>query len=351
MSNVDEFAEKRADHINVEAVEWALRHERGAWSHPERTAFESWYAADLRHVRAYRNALRTLGELTLLRQVPDFSGPLPTVTWRERTALALAPLGSLICLPRARIVFATAAAVAAALILLGRLCFHTSAYETAVGEARAVTLEDGTRVTLGAGSRIEINFAKAKRGVILAHGEAYFEVAKNPARPFVVTAGETVVRVVGTKFDVHRGAREVRVSVLEGAVQVYQPDEQASSRLVTQSAVNSQEVDTVTAGQEIIARGRGSPQDARVTAIVQPETWQSGRLDYNGANLREVVADVTRYYPAGIKLESEDLGDLKVTTSFRPSQLDKMVDTLTLALPIEVERQGSGTLVLRWRRK
>ena len=152
--------------------------------------------------------------------------------------------------------------------------------------------------------------------------------------------------IAGTKFDVHRSAQDVRVAVLEGVVEVFHPDDPPSG----QAAEARNSIKTIVAGQELVAPLHGSLARVQAVALPQPETWRSLRLSYDGATLREVVADANRYYPPGVAIDSPDIDDLKVTMSYRPSQVDEMVDTLRLALPIDVRRENSGRLVLSRRR-
>jgi transmembrane sensor len=348
MTAADSLNQASADRVDREAVAWAMRHENGEWSDRDAADFEQWCAADPRHPAAYRDAVRTLSDLSTMGQMEEFADLMPGPAPRERLLLAFDSLRTMIARPRVRAVWAMAAAAALALIV--HVYFSASVYTTGIGEIRTVTLEDGTVVTLSAASRIDVAFSKAERHVNLARGEAFFAVTKNPVRPFIVAVGETVVRVVGTKFDVHRGPEDVRVAVLEGVVEVRHPADRIAGASGSQNDTNQEVVDTLAAGRQIIAPRRGSRQKSLVTQVTQLGGWRSGRLDYDGATLREVIADINRYYPAGVELESEDLGNLKVTSSFRPSQIDQMIDGLTLALPIEVERREDGEFILRRRR-
>ena len=92
--------------------------------------------------------------------------------------------------------------------------------QTAAGQNQAFILADGSRLNLGADTRIEVRFGATSRQINLARGEAFFAVAKDHARPFTVRAGEASVTAVGTQFSVNRGARQVVVAVIEGQVLV-----------------------------------------------------------------------------------------------------------------------------------
>lgn len=93
-------------------------------------------------------------------------------------------------------------------------------YETALGEHRTVVLDDGSRVDLNTATHLTVHLSRDRRAVALETGEVLFEVAPDPARPFVVTAGALRIRDIGTRFDVDRRPERVTVAVLEGRVQI-----------------------------------------------------------------------------------------------------------------------------------
>jgi transmembrane sensor len=192
-------------------------------------------------------------------------------------------------------------------------------YATQLGEVRAIQLPDGSSLTLGAYSRATVKISATERRVKLNRGEAYFEVAKDAARPFFVDAESAAVRVVGTRFDVRLGSSRVRISVDEGAV-----------------AVNDRPA-AVNGGQriEVLPNGRltePTPIDEGETAA-----WREGRLVYDGAPLSEVVADLSRYRST-VTLKSPAAGELRVTAGLRVEQIDQFVDRLPDILPVRVTR-------------
>lgn len=330
-------ARKAWDVIKTEAADWALRSE-ASFSAPERAAFEAWRLADPRHDFAYQHALAACQDLRALSQIEELNGLAGVPTLRERAigwSRLLPGLYWLAVRPQRR--FGAAVAIGAAAALFVAL-MGPPVYETPVAELRAVTLDDGSVVTLGANSRLEMHFTASERRVTLDRGDAFFAVTKDASRPFVVTAGDTIVRVVGTKFDVRRGADDVRVAVVEGVVEVARPVPQAKA-----------DIHTLTAGQELIAARQGMRTETRVAKLAEPAAWRSGRLDYSSASLRQLIADANRYYAPGIELASDDLGDLQVTTSFRASQVDKMVESLADVLPLEASRRPDGRIILRAR--
>ncbi len=323
------------DAVKAQAADWAVR-TQGVLSRAEREAFETWRAADTRHEYAYQSAVAACEDLATLANVPGARSLLGAPSWRERVIALLRnlpPIHWLALRPERRL--AGGMAVAALVLLALNLPTRSPVYETQTAELRAVTLGDGSVVTLSANSRLVTDFTRSERRVALTRGDAFFAVTKDPARPFLVTAGDTMVRVVGTKFDVKQNAEEVRVAVVEGVVEV---GERTSS-------VNSQ---VITVGQQITATRHGNKMEFRVSELTLPAAAaRSLRLDYNGAKLRDIIADANKYYPPGVELSSDNLGDLLVTTSFRSTQVDKMVDSLVDILPVEVAHDADGRIIIR----
>lgn len=216
-------------------------------------------------------------------------------------------------------------------------------YATATAEVRAVRLPDGSLVTLGPRSELAVAFSDAERRVRLSGGEAFFEVAKNPARPFIVAAGDTVVRVLGTKFDVNASSDTVRVAVLEGRVQVARRTQGLLPR-------TPQPIATLAAGEAIAVPAAARTDTAApspAVAAAEPGSWREGRRSYDDVPLAEVIADANRYYAHEIRLADPALGHQRVTTSFRSGQIDQMLDTLDGAPTLSVERQADGSVLIR----
>ena len=323
------------DAVKSQAADWAVRGQTSL-SRAEREMFEAWLNADARHAYAYDAAFVACEDLAALADVPEARVLLGTPSWRERVIALLRnlpPVHWLAVRPQRRLAGGMVLAALALFVLNPPT--RSPVYETQTAELRAVTLADGSIVTLSGNSRLETNFTRGERRVALTRGDAFFAVTKDPSRPFLVTAGETVVRVVGTKFDVKQSAEEVRVAVVEGVVEVGERASPAHPQ-------------TITVGQQITAARHGNKMEFRVSELTPPTTAaRSLRLDYNGAKLRDIIADANRYYAPGVELSSDNLGDLLVTTSFRSTQVDKMVDSLVEILPVEVDHDVDGRIVIR----
>lgn len=323
--------------------------EANAWlvhlASPEATAqsrarYAAWRAAAPAHEAAAQEAERLWGELGEWQSLAALE-PLEAATWKERLVALAAAAGDLFARKWARrLLPAGAAALVLFFLWSGGVSPWSSktAYATATAELRQVTLADGSVVTLGAQSALTVHFTEQERRVVLQGGEAFFAVKGEAARPFLVAVEDTLVRVVGTKFNIRHTEDQVRVSVLEGVVEVFHDEDQLAGEATPQR---------LTAGQEVIAaQGAGL---AAVSAIgaAPPDAWRAGRLIYADAALAEVVADANRYYDGHIEIADPALKELRVTTAFRTDQVAEMIVSLELTLPLAAESTDDGNVLLR----
>nr|WP_277602558.1 FecR domain-containing protein [Parahaliea mediterranea] len=214
-------------------------------------------------------------------------------------------------------------------------------YSSGTGEVRVVRLEDGSAVILGADSALRVELTATQRRVRLLRGEAFFDVARDEQRPFLVRVDDVAVRVLGTRFEVHKGVAATRVMVEHGLVTVQAP---APGR----NGESSHDGDTalLLAAGEAAVRAPGDSW-ARLGPGRSPTTgWRDGRLAYDGAPLREVIADANRYYDQVIVLADPELGDLRVTASFRAREIDQLIGVLEGAVGVRAERVADGRLML-----
>jgi transmembrane sensor len=192
-------------------------------------------------------------------------------------------------------------------------------YATAKGERRDIVLSDGTRVALGAASRLEVMMQRDRRELTLASGEAAFSVVHDTSRPFVVHVGDRDLRDVGTEFDVVRENGMIRVAVREGMVAVTRPGIDRSLSLGPGSSLRHKE------GSSDTVVMAANPEEAF--------SWRTGRLIYRDRPLSEVVADLTRYGADEVRVTGP-AADLKFTGVLAVDNQPSMVRRLTSLLPV-----------------
>jgi len=194
-----------------------------------------------------------------------------------------------------------------------------------------VVLPDGSVVFQHKGSRISYpeKMDGDTREVTLA-GEAYFEVVKDPARPFLIRAGQTITRVVGTSFDVRGGQDTVIVTVLTGRVMLMQKD-QAKSVMLTPGQ----------RGTYSAAQGLTKIENDDVNFL----SWQTGVLTFDNTPLAQVVHDLTRHFGQPIELQSPAVNACTWTSVHTRQTLDDILNELEVALSIKVTRAGHKIIV------
>ncbi len=270
---------------------------------------------------------------------------------RQRTAVAVAAvllMGSVLWRPWDR---TTEPAVA-----------NTIARDAKVLRPAQRTLPDGTHVELNAGAEIEVDFSGPLRRVVLRRGEGHFQVAKDPLRPFVVSAGEIEVRAVGTAFAVDRAARGVEVLVTEGRVAVEQPAATAGTASVSEPASPARPptaMGTLDAGgRMVVTRSTDQPTApllSEVTtvspqAIEQRLAWRVPRLEFSATPLARAVVlfneEAARRGDERLVLGDPALGRVLLSGVLRADDIESLLRLLEGEFQIRAERQG-GTFVLR----
>lgn len=212
-------------------------------------------------------------------------------------------------------------------------------FRTAVGQHSTITLEDGSSVELNADSLLRVDYSDGRRQLALLHGQALFDVAHDPGRPFVVAAGGQRIVALGTSFDVRLRSGEMRVTLIEGEIAVERVEEDSE---------RTPEVRHLTAGQQLVAAG-ARPFEIRAAAADEAVGWRTGRLLFSDEPLGDVVEEVNLYSHKKVVLADPALRDLRVSGVFRVGATDGFANALELTFPVETEREADGDVIVRWR--
>lgn len=328
--------------IGLKAAEWLIMRDRGLTA-AEQDQFLQWLAADPRHGEWFARQQRTWRDFNQLADWrPEHSSePNPDLLARpKRAGRWLAWSGSL----------AAAAGIAIALAVWQPWQRGTPTWSTAITTPPAGghrVLEDGSVAELNRGAEIEVQFAPDERRVRLVRGEAHFTVAKNPQRPFIVSAGAIKVCAVGTAFDVRLETRGVEVLVTEGRVQVNRHEPTASAPEPV--------VPSLAAGQRTVVSFSPSDPPPRVIDVSAEEmarrlAWQPQLLDFSSTSLATVVAEFNLRSAGaqGVQLVIADaeLGAVPIVASFRSDNVEAFVRLLELTAGVRAERRGENEIVL-----
>lgn len=327
-----------AEAIEAEARDWVLKLFKAPNDGVLAARCTAWRSRDPRYEAAFLAAERLWAGIgrTSVATSDDWRREAEQLEVAARRSLG----GRLRATPW-RVVVPTALAACLALAVFTPMALRAPQVQviTPKGGTRQVALVDGSHVFVGADSKIAVSFDQKSRRVNLARGEAFFEVAHDPSRPFTVVAGDAEVRVTGTKFDVKHVDGKVVVTVLEGRVEVRRHailsvlHEAAPERVLTAGDLSQ------------LADNAGFTPQVRVNPA-EAGAWRAGRLSYADTPLADVIADANRYSATPIRLASPEVGEMRVTTSFRAGAVDQFVADLAQALPVQTAKDPDGTLVI-----
>jgi len=202
-------------------------------------------------------------------------------------------------------------------------------YETRTGERAVVRLEDGSVLHLNTASKVSVRFAADVRRISLDRGEAFFDVAHDGRRPFLVSAGVADVRAVGTRFDVRRDGGQTRVTLVQGVVGVSQAGRSWTLRPNQQLSLG--------------AGGAAAPQALDAASAT---SWTGGRLTFHETPLAEAVAEVNRYSEAKIDLAAPGYGGLRVNGVFDAGDTGAFVAAVTTLFPLKAQSARGGVVLL-----
>ena len=306
--------------IRDEAAGWYARLNKTTISHETLRAFREW-RSDERHAEAYAEIDAFWRRIGKLRQDEEIQRAAGEAIGRADAKKGHMPRpGGKTLSAAALVVLLSIGTTMAWPHLFGRT------FETAPAEQRLIRLADGSRLRLDADSRARVRLSAERRDVELLAGRAFFEVAPDPDRPFVVRADGTAVRAIGTRFEVGRQAGAVEVTLVEGKVRV---EADGAARALT-----------LAPGDQVrIAAPSAPPRLARVDAQAQT-SWTTGRLVFRDQPLAEAVAEVNRYGEARIVLADPDLAGRRVSGVFDTGDTEAFVGAVSALYGLKAERDG-----------
>ena len=203
-------------------------------------------------------------------------------------------------------------------------------YRTAAGMLEEVPLADGSRATLSGGSVVGVALSRRERDIDLSRGEAFFAVAKDADRPFVVHVGMREVVAVGTRFAVRRDAAGLRVVVTEGLVRLESAGTNAPDRFST-TFLPAGSVAVIDANGASVRFG--TPDEAE-----RMLSWRSGVLAFRDTPLAAAAAEFNRYGAKRIVMGDAQVATLRVGGNFNWANAYGFVRLLEAGFPVMAER-------------
>src|SRR5258708_947149 len=316
--SIQETAREVAD----QAAEWATRIDGGSIDPGTEDALQRWLDGDPRRKGAL---LRAEAALSFLDRGRALAGvvpkPQPRPVWIRRKLLFAG--------------FGLATGIAAVAILITA----PHRYDTRVGEIRQVPLSDGSLIAINTQSAVEVAMHPDVREVTLTRGEAWFKVAHDKNRPFIVSAGRIRVRAVGTAFSVHRHDEGAEVLVTEGAVETWTVGEE--ERRVR-----------VEAGSKAYVAEYEPPKPVEASAdIGRSLAWREGQIVLEGETLDDAVAQFNRYNTRKLVISDPGLAEEKLVGQFRATEPLTFAGAVAPTLGATVMEEGDPIRLSRARRR
>lgn len=313
----------RADDIEAQAAEWLAKRDGDNWTPQKQEEMDTWINAATAHRIAWlrlESVWRRADRLSSLYN-PECSA-VPATSTIKHYSWAIA----------AGVVLM----VGTAWITTISLREQPARYDTALGQSTSLALEDGTRVTLNTNTKLRAKLATARRVVWLDKGEAYFEVAHEAGRPFVVEAGSRRVTVLGTRFSVRRDDDdEIRVSVADGRVQVESTGEASAPSVLTRN-------DSLRAVGDIVQIKHNTEQQ-----IASNLSWRQGRLVLDQMTLQQATQEFNRYNKRQLIVTDPVAAQLRLGGSFNVDNIDGFARLLQQGMGLKIEQSGDNIKISR----
>lgn len=340
--------------VEAIAAAWFAKREGGAWSAADQAQLETWLESSTAHRIAFIRIV-TAWERTGRLNALGAGVPAGTIPPRDTWAFAPSSGGELYPAPfvakvsraharfpgltrfssRVRAIAASLAVGVAAATVWYFSTDLTNSYRTPVGAVATVPLSDGSKVTLNTDSEIHVELNPTMRRVKLDQGEAFFEVSRDTARPFVVEIADKRVIAVGTQFCVRRENNEIRVLVTEGRIWIERRGT-AAEAAQTHLAAGS-EARTLQTAVLI-----DQPAPAKLEQLL---SWRTGYIIFRDTALADAVAEFNRYSERKISIEDPAIAGIRVGGNFRTGDADSFLWLLQSGFPIKVE-QRSDRIIL-----
>jgi len=309
--------------IDSEATEWAVRSHTRALSAAEQAELDRWLEANPRHRGAY---LRAGAAWMDLDRLAAMAGPkeLPLA---DRPAKSSSPISRRVAL----------AASVVVMVLGGVSAWwahrHHNVYVSEAGQVRQVALADGSHMVLNTETRATVQYDDAHREIDLARGEGFFQVARDPVRPFVVRTGAISIRAIGTVFSVRSSHHRVDVTVSEGMVELVDnsnPDHVIRRRLGANEQATVEETH------------RFEVQRLEESEVSRRLGWREGLLDFEGQPLIEAVNEMNRRNHKHIVVDDPLLAARPVVGQFLANDPAGFAATVAVALGAQSVEQDDA---------
>ena len=351
MSNVFRFTRKPSSkQIEDEAAAWLIALDKEAPTRDTLREFHEWLDRGPQYKQVFEAAAETWSDLDRWSTYlyPETGGEVNTGPEADETRWRLGGPG-----------FAAASLVVAGLLIAVGMIFLSPAqqtdfvagYQTDIGEIKGIDLPDGSDIHLNTATQIEVTYAKDARVVQLTGGEAYFRVAHDSDKPFLVHAGRYLVKAVGTAFSVAYDDHMIELNVTEGKVEVVslQDDEFRIGDIarveLTRSRVPFVKGQSVRLGDDrdelgMVLKVEGVDVESEMQTAL---AWRNGMLIFDAEPLQQVVAKINRYTPKDIVIADASIRDLHFGGYFQADNIPAILATMGSDYGLNVVQQVDGS--------
>ncbi|MDE8650189.1 FecR family protein [Novosphingobium album (ex Liu et al. 2023)] len=298
------------------AIRWAVRIDAQDLSDHEQRALDGWLRQDSRHRGALFRARAGLALVDGLGAEP-LAEPHPAVRrWVRASAAIAAGFAGLLALS------------------LSWSLWSGQQYSTDLGEIRRVPLADGSVVLVNTDSDLEVHYGNKARQLRLDAGEAWFKVAKDRRKPFIVEADGVHVQATGTAFSVRRREQAVEIVVTEGTVRAWRDDQ--PGRAIAVSAGNTATISTAAdrPAASVAPIGNGDPL-----------AWRQGGVALNETTVFDAAAEFNRYNPVKIDVASPQVGSQRMTGYFQIDRPDEFSQAVADVTGASVSKDGNKYII------
>jgi transmembrane sensor len=331
--------------ISEQAAQWWVVFRENAASSADKREFAQWIVRAPERVEAYLRVARVHAALSRA----DLQWPKTSAVALIREAVASKEEPTPLRVqqirpervPRRRFPALLGVGLMASLLLAVGLGWHVLSlsqhYSTGFGEQLSVVLADGSRVTLNTGSRIEVRLRADQRVINLLQGEALFEIAHDPKRPFDVHVGEAILRDVGTRFDVDQRSERTVVTVVEGRVAILATGPHEGGDV---------SFPELSASDRAIIDNKGTLELQHGVNALEATAWTRRSLVFHRRPMAEVAEEFNRYNRQRIEIRSPALQAQEITGTFRSDDPASFLAFIAGIPGVHVTDDGRGGYVV-----
>jgi transmembrane sensor len=306
--------------IEQQAMLWQARLSSDLCPEADRIEFQQWLQQSPAHQKAWQDinqfwsSLDTINLDDLVEQKTHNRQFIKFKSRPVKTALALA-----------------ASLLLALGLFLPKINYYLADYNVAAGQQKQITLSDGSSILLSTNSAFSVSFNQQQRLITLHQGEAFFQVAADKTRPFIVQTSAGQVRALGTAFDVKQQDQQTQVIVFEHAVSI-----------TTTQGLRLEKLQTA----EQLKFSADSLQTASKVNLQRAAPWHQQRMVFQDKALVDVVAELNRYRSGKIICLNDSIKNLPITGVFGIADTELALQAIEQSLPVRITRITDQLILL-----